>query len=678
MMSDGMVIDGSWQLTIHITDLDITRTLRVTGDVHVGGVMLRLVEELEMAIDWSDHALWWPSRNMWLSRTRTTLDQYGVQADTHLEFTPMHKLLRVQLPDLQYLEMRVDFSVRVFTTVVQICKQYGIRHPEELSLLVPFDEKTIRKGGKKPENRQYTRQQSRASSTYTPGKSPGSASVGTPQATLWKTPNSARATSFNANGTLTPTSATSGDSSLVGGIDVSLAISLPPTQEALDARVCPRNYVEKARQNGGWLDSSVSLMEQGIRESDLLLFRYKFLVFYDLNPKYDAIRINQIYNQARWALLSEELDCTEEEMMMFAALQLQVHLQSNVPEPDFSPSGAKETDDIDAALNDLQMSLEGHSFGRRPGDITSIPELHDYLHFMKPKKYTLRSFKAYWFTFRDTHLSMYKSKETSDSTPLWNANLKGCEVVPDVNIAHKKYGIRVLLPAPGGMKEVWLRFENEQQYARWLSACKLASKGKTMADSSYDSEVSSILAFMSMQHPAPATVINPSNAEIQPELYVAPRFLKKFKSQQMNQRILEAHSNVSELSLYDAKMNYIRAWQALPEFGLSYFTVNFRGHKKEELIGIAFNRIVRMNINKGNALTTWRFNIMKAWNVNWEIKHVIINFEEGQDFVFYCTSADCKVIHEFIGGYIFCSMRSKESSQTLNEELFHKLTGGWS
>ena len=46
-------------------------------------------------------------------------------------------------------------------------------------------------------------------------------------------------------------------------------------------------------------------------------------------------------------------------------------------------------------------------------------------------------------------------------------------------------------------------------------------------------------------------------------------------------------------------------------------------------------------------------------------------------FVLQCLSADCKVIHEFIGGYIFLSMRSKESNQQLNQELFHKLTGGW-
>ena len=87
----------------------------------------------DIAADWSDHALWWPARNCWLSRTRSTLDQYGVQADALLHFTPMHKTLRVQLPDLRYLDCRVDFSVKTFNAVVTLCKELGIRHPEELS-----------------------------------------------------------------------------------------------------------------------------------------------------------------------------------------------------------------------------------------------------------------------------------------------------------------------------------------------------------------------------------------------------------------------------------------------------------------------------------------------------------------------------------------------------------------
>lgn len=38
--------------------------------------------------------------------------------------------------------------------------------------------------------------------------------------------------------------------------------------------------------------------------------------------QYDAVRITQLYEQARWAILLEEIDCTEEEMLMFASLQV--------------------------------------------------------------------------------------------------------------------------------------------------------------------------------------------------------------------------------------------------------------------------------------------------------------------------------------------------------------------
>ena len=34
-----------------------------------------------------------------------------------------------------------------------------------------------------------------------------------------------------------------------------------------------------------WLDSSRSLMEQGVAENSVLLLKYKFYAFYDINPK---------------------------------------------------------------------------------------------------------------------------------------------------------------------------------------------------------------------------------------------------------------------------------------------------------------------------------------------------------------------------------------------------------
>lgn len=36
-------------------------------------------------------------------------------------------------------------------------------------------------------------------------------------------------------------------------------------------------------------------------------------------------------------------------------------------------------------------------------------------------------------------------------------------------------------------------------------------------------------------------------------------------------RILEAHQNVAQMSLIEAKMRFIQAWQSLPEFGMTHF-----------------------------------------------------------------------------------------------------------
>ena len=38
--------DGSWQLSIFVTDLQVERSLRVRGDLHIGGVMIKLVDSL--------------------------------------------------------------------------------------------------------------------------------------------------------------------------------------------------------------------------------------------------------------------------------------------------------------------------------------------------------------------------------------------------------------------------------------------------------------------------------------------------------------------------------------------------------------------------------------------------------------------------------------------------------
>ncbi|XP_017778906.1 PREDICTED: unc-112-related protein [Nicrophorus vespilloides] len=708
MLSNGHIIgDGSWDLKVYVTDLQTERLIRVKGDTHIGGVMLKLVEDLEISMDWSDHGLWWPSRNCWLNHTRSTLDQCAVQADALLHFTPMHKNLRVQLPDLRCLDMRVNFSIKTFSTVIALCKDLGIRHPEELSFCKPLEPAHLkhnfkdmpkkkqdhngvqRNGNHLPSDTNTFIANSPVGSTLSLDKSFSCAPV-TPQRGLQSsTPVSSP---MGQNGTwkrngfgneingYSPNVGNSISSErLNGSFDSSLAHTPPAlSPDTRKSLVRPKTLVEKARMNVAWLDSSLSIMEQGVREYDTLCLKFKFYSFYDLNPKYDSVRINQIYEQARWQLLNEEIDCTEEEMLMFAALQLQVNMQASEPQPNYDEGSisSPNEDDIDAALADLQTTLEGSNISSHTNDITQVPELYDELKFFKPKRFGIKAYKKYWFSYRDLHLYLYKSREEMihHSSPVHSVILKGCEVTPDVNISQSKYGIKLEVPSTDGMSEMYIRCENEKQYATWMAACKLAAKGRSLADSSYNSEVDTIRNFLQMQKPGEKPAHIPHSVDITPEDYVSSRYQKKLRGK-LIQRIYEAHANVKDLSLIDAKMNYIKAWQSLSEFGITLFVVKFMGHKKEELLGVASNRIMKMEIN-GDHLKTWRMETLKAWNVNWEVKHMMTQFEDD-NVIFSCLSADCKVVHEFIGGYIFLSMRSKEANQTLNEEMFHKLTGGW-
>ena len=81
-----------------------------------------------------------------------------------------------------------------------------------------------------------------------------------------------------------------------------------------------------------------------------------------------------------------------------------------------------------------------------------------------------------------------------------------------------------------------------------MAACRLASKGKTMADSTYESEVNALKTFLSMQQPATGnSTDNCVSRDILVENYVAPRFAKKLKSSQVSVAFLK---NFSYLSLF--------------------------------------------------------------------------------------------------------------------------------
>ncbi|KAL0973862.1 hypothetical protein UPYG_G00212160 [Umbra pygmaea] len=635
-----------WDLSVTVEDLGPEAppiTVSVTSDLHIGGVILKLVEKSQMKKDWSDHALWWEQKQQWLLRTAWTLEKCGIHADARLTFMPQHKPLRLGLPNGLTLRLRACFSGSVFRTVLGICKMLNIRRPEELSLLRPVEEKKKKKDKDSSEE------------VYD----------------LTDVPLSSVSQPCLYNGM----PAHFADSPKTEKVYKMLSVSQPaPAPEVIAKLYRPASVVDKAHIHSR-LDSSRSLMQQGVQENDRLWLRFKYYCFHDLEPKYDAVRLTQLYEQARWAILLEDIDCTEEEMMLFGALQYHINKLS-LSEPQ-KMNSSPAMDDLDSALQCLEVKLDGGETS--PQDMLAgltAPELNDYLKLFRPKRLTLKGYKQYWFKFKDDSISYYKSKEESLGEPIQQINLKGCEVAPDVNVAGQKFCVKLLIPAPEGMNEVYLRCDNEEQYARWMAACRLASKGTSLADSSFQSEVQSIRSFLAMQQTNPNTNNSQADDNINTHSLVSPRYSKKYKAKQLAPKILDAYQNVAQISLTDALLRFLQIWQSLPDFGLSFVVVRFKGSRKDEVLGIAPNRLIRIDLGVGDVVKTWRYNNMRQWNVNWDIRQVAIEFDGNVNIAFCCVTADCKIVHEFIGGYIFMSTRNREQSETLNEELFHKLTGG--
>lgn len=48
-----------------------------------------------------------------------------------------------------------------------------------------------------------------------------------------------------------------------------------------------------------------------------------------------------------------------------------------------------------------------------------------FFSLIRPKRLTLRPYKEYWFVFKDTTISYYKNKETSNGEPIEQFHLRG-------------------------------------------------------------------------------------------------------------------------------------------------------------------------------------------------------------------------------------------------------------
>ncbi|KAH8858863.1 hypothetical protein KSF78_0009040 [Schistosoma japonicum] len=383
--------------------------------------------------NWNDYGLWWPSKSKWLLKTKLSLNQYGLQADAKLRFISIYGNLNIQLPDLQIRNfIDVNYAEPVFRVTLSICRYLNIRHPEELSLAHPIHQNDLKHSRFTPgyiDKRYHTLSSNGKHSTFQ-----RSATINTThsqyktlrreslfqmnditntnitmnqQDKLQLDDNTSRKNSLSTRNSIhlfgpprirdkrihfitnsnrysrldcenfnkLAFSPIAFDLRILD--DTSLAYSpLMNVDDVLqkDLIVRPNNFIQRIRLNATWLDSSKSLMEQGIYmlgynsilnhlSSSLvsrpnspislqnedqtkvlhnnvnnnnkdeytiptLLLRYKYGTFYDLNIKYDLIRINQLYEQAKWSIISEIYEVTDEEACLFAALQAQIELST--------------------------------------------------------------------------------------------------------------------------------------------------------------------------------------------------------------------------------------------------------------------------------------------------------------------------------------------------------------
>ena len=538
--------------------------------------------------DWSDHALWWPSKKRWLKHCRMTLDQLDVCRNTRLEFRPMHQTLRIQFPDLNVDELKVDFSVNVLTAVAKLCQVINISHPEEWSLARPLTNRQLKRNdhhlqasplqrfpvntstlsGQKSNNNIYT--------NHTINHSSGSLL------------SQKSYTTISSNG-----SSSMNDSN--HSLSLSSSLSLPNNNPST-LLPHPKTSVQKARLNSAWLNSSISLFEQDVCENDLLLLKIKYYAFHQLKSS-ELTRVNYLYENLKRNILQEEISCTEDEMYTLAAIMLQVSYCSGenksstnghnpIQHRQYSPkingnghhhhhhhhhhnhthnnhhnnnnntnanglngsisSSFNDIDEVDCALETLEKELQTTSLGDKSNGKSQVPILDGQLKISSQKiknatstlariRSTITGDRTYYAIFRETTLYAYRN--TQDLTiPAITLDMVSCEVNPDVLASQHRYCFQIIDSNHGLC--YYVKCQDESQYAKWFAACKQATHGHTMAHSSYDQQYSHTLKLLQVQSKFSQTK-NVSkqqlkSLDIEPSHFIAPRFLKRKSKEQVS------------------------------------------------------------------------------------------------------------------------------------------------
>merc|ERR1711953_1268016 len=446
----------------------------------------------------------------------------------------------------------------------------------------------------------------------------------------------------------------------------------------------PKNMKDKVSQTCRFLDSLKSLMEQGVKENELIKLRFKYFNFQALSEKNDFIRIHQLYEQLKFSILSDEFSISEDQALTLASLQYFIEdcHRKDITDVSSNPSENKDKSDhnssfdIDNMLDSLENELEGKPLNQP--DLVNIPELSELVRVHYPNKLLqIGKFQdKKWLIYKDTFLDGYKQREDAASSGnakrLCHIEIKRAELTKETSI---KDGIYIIKIKPHDNDEIWLKFDQEHQFCKWYAALKLGCKGTTMASNNYKLEIDRLQQVIKIQDISIDQLENdPARLHaVNAKAFVPKKYFKKLGQNKIASHILSHQRKICEIVKNQptlAKMSYINVWEHVEESGRAYFQVSFKkDSKKEEYVALSAEKIMRLDPS-GRILQAWWLQTLKEWKINWaaEPKRVELFMNKGTEqqekiefFIPQRNSTqefnkDLQVIHEYIGGYMFHHM----------------------
>jgi talin len=286
----------------HVPGTVVSKSLDYPGDLQLEGVCQDIRNRLKASypnLNFGDFALFYGAQSMWLD-VQKTLDFYDIKTGEAVEFKNKFRPMKILFPNETIKTLLLDESLSVNLLVQSICEHISLSNPEELSLVADFDDDLTKRLTPTTRRKQTT------------GK----------RGALQQCPE-------DDFGEMEGDRKMKGDATLSKAQYTKLQERLnEPQRKALLNRQASAGSLPTAsgltnlRVNEPWLDPNKSLVEQGLRENDVVLLKYRFFCKLNLSRK-DHVRLDMLFWHARSTYLAGECILTPRSTAKFIALLLQ-------------------------------------------------------------------------------------------------------------------------------------------------------------------------------------------------------------------------------------------------------------------------------------------------------------------------------------------------------------------